>query len=170
MLGLVSWGTSTSIKNNTGLDRVQTDPEYNFKNLVFNETDNNDSTPYHNIGHSCEYFEQNEFSDKVKNISKQISTFSHNIRSLPGKWNEFSQHIQDINTDKFKFSVICLQEVWNVPEGVDYDLEGYKPFHFTVRDPKRLNSHAGGGVGLWVDNNFEFDPIDEISIFEPHVF
>ena len=170
MLGLVSWGTSTSIKNNTGLDRVQTDPEYNFKNLVFNETDNNDSTPYHNIGHSCEYFEQNEFSDKVKNISKQISTFSHNIRSLPGKWNEFSQHIQDINTDKFKFSVICLQEVWNVPEGVDYDLEGYKPFHFTVRDPKRLNSNAGGGVGLWVDDNFEFDPIDEISIFEPHVF
>ena len=130
--GWVDWGASISIKNNTGLDRVQTDPEYNFKNLVFNDTDNNDSTPYHNIGHSCEYLEQNEFSDKVKNITKQFSTYSQNIRSLPGKWNEFSQQIQDINTNKFKFSVICLQEVWNVPEGVDYDLEGYKPFHFTV--------------------------------------
>ena len=36
---------STTMISDKGLDHVQTDPDYNFKNLVFNETDINDSTP-----------------------------------------------------------------------------------------------------------------------------
>ena len=51
--------------SDNGIDHVQTDPDYNFKNLVLNDTDANDSTPYHNIGHFCEYFEQIEFCDKI---------------------------------------------------------------------------------------------------------
>ena len=156
--------------SDNGIDHVQTDPDCNFKNLVLNDTDANDSTPYHNIGHFCEYFEQTEFCDKIKNNTKQISTFSQNIRSLPGKWDEFSQQIKDLNHDKFKFTVIGIQEVWNVPEGVHYNLEGYKPFHFTIRDPTGRNSNAGGGIGLWVDDNYDFEPLSNISIFEPHVF
>ena len=61
--------------------------------------------------------------------------------------------MKDFNRDKFKFTVIGIQVVWNVLEGIHYKLEGYKPFHFTIRDPTGRNSNAGGGVGLWVDNN-----------------
>ena len=33
-----------------------------------------------------------------------------------------------------------------------------------------MNPNAGGGVGLWVDKNFEYEPIKDLSIFEPHIF
>ena len=156
--------------NNIGIDCVQTDPKYNFKNVVLDNTDINDSTLYHNIGHICKYYEQDEFQDRFHSISKQISFFSQNIRSLPGKWVEFEQFCREVNKEKFRFTVIALQEIWNVPKGTNFDLPGYKPFHFSIRDPTGLNGNAGGGIGLWIDKDFEFDPIKKISIFEPNVF
>ena len=166
------WGevTGTPVLNNISLDHVLNDTDYDFKNLIFNDTEENDSSPYHNIGHSCSYFEQSEFQEKVKNISKQISTFSQNIRSLPNKFSELSEQISYLNQNKFKFTVIGLQEIWSVPSGMQFNLNGYKPFHFTTRDPTGQNRNAGGGVGLFIDDNFEFEEIKEISIFEPYIF
>ena len=42
--------------------------------------------------------------------------------------------INQLNCNNFKFTVIGVQEVWNVPSGVNYKLPGYKPFHYTIRD------------------------------------
>ena len=42
--------------------------------------------------------------------------------------------------------------------------------YFSIRDKSGLNGNSGGGVGLWVDSNYEFEPIKKLSIFEPHVF
>ena len=66
---------------------------------------------YENIGHFCQYFEQDEFTNKVQNISNKFSTYSHNVRSLPGKWTEIvwlsSGHSQfqfmTRHADKLKF-------------------------------------------------------------------
>ena len=77
------------------MDRVQEIPDYNFKTLI-NDNDEENDTPY-NIGHSCEYFEEDQFIDKVKNMSQQISVFSNNIRSLPGKWESFNDLISTLN-------------------------------------------------------------------------
>ena len=30
--------------------------------------------------------------------------------------------------------------------------------------------NAGGGVGLWVDSKYSFEPIEKLSIFEAHIF
>ena len=116
--------------NNISLDRVQTNPEFNFKNNITDETSIDEITPYHNVGHSCNYYEQSEFQDHFNNMDKQVSFLSQNIRSLPGKWTEFSQLISEVNNGSFHFSVIALQEIWNVPKGTSYNLPGYKPFHF----------------------------------------
>ena len=145
--------------NNINLDHVQTNENFDFKNSFLNDTYDDDSTPYHNIGHNCRYYEQDEFQNNFKDLSKQISFFSHNVRSLPGKWAEFNQLISEINKNTFRFSVIALQEIWNVPKGMKYDLPGYKPFHFTIRDPSGTNGNSGGGIGLWVDENLDFEPI-----------
>ena len=98
------WGVSLTkvvISPNIGLDHVQTEPDYNFKNIINDDEENN--TPYSNIGHFCEYFEEEDFTYKFKDISKQISTFSHNVRSLTGKWDDFSSLIANLNKNKFKF-------------------------------------------------------------------
>ena len=108
------------IINNISLDRVQTNPEFNFKNNIIDETSIDEVTPYHNLGHSCNYYEQSEFQDRFNNMDKQISFLSQNIRSLPGKWTEFSQLISEVNNGSFHFSVIALQEIWNVPKGTSY--------------------------------------------------
>ena len=163
MLGGGGWGKQPTMgTNNVSLDRVQTDVNYDFKNTLLNDTDDDDSTPYHNIGHNCRYYEQDEFQNNFKNLSKQTSFFSLNVRSLPGKWSEFRQLITELNKDSFRFSVLALQEIWNVPKGTNYDLPGYKPFHFSIRDPSGTNGNAGGGIGLWVDENLEFEPIKVI--------
>ena len=108
---------------------------------------------------------------KVSNISKQVSTFSQNIRSLPGKFSDFLEQMSFfLNNGNFKFTVISITEVWNVPKNVNFDLPGYRPFDFKIRDNSGLNSNSGGGVGLWVDQDFEYDNLENLSVFEPHVF
>ena len=156
--------------NNIGLDQVQTDENFNLKNLMSDETNDDDISPYHNSGHTCKYYELEEFQNEFHSVSKQMSFLSQNIRSLPGKWSEFGQFISDLNKDQFKFSVIALQEIWNVPKGINFIIPGYKPLHYTIRDSTGLNNNAGGGVGLFVDENYDFEPIPKISIFEPHIF
>ena len=123
---------------------------------------------YSNIQHSCKYYEVEEFTNSFKDTNK-FSTLSFNIRSLVGKWVEFREFISSFS-NSHKFAVIALQEVWNVPKGVCYSLPGYKTFEYKIRDNTGRNSNAGGGVGLWVKNNMDYEILDNISIFEPNFF
>ena len=148
-----------------GLDRVESDTLFDLKHRM-NE-DNNEGI-YFNIEHSCKYYEVEEFANSFKDNDK-FSTLSLNIRSLTGKWMEFKELISSFS-DSHKFSVIALQEVWNVPKGMSYSLPGYKPFEYKIRDNTGRNSNAGGGVGLWVKNNIEYEILNQISIFEPNFF
>ena len=169
--GWEGWAGKLKINmNNIGLERVQNDNNLDFKHIIKDDDNENDNSPYDNIGHFCNYFEQDEFSTKVSNISKQVTTFSQNIRSLPGKFSDFSEQMSFLNNGNFKFTVISITEVWNVPKNVNFDLPGYRPFDFKIRDNSGLNSNSGGGVGLWVDQDFEYDNLENLSVFEPHVF
>ena len=73
--------------NNIGVDRVRTDNFFNFKYKFDDESTENNQTAtiYNNIGHTCDYVDLNEFQEKVSELHKQISFYSSNIRSLPGK-------------------------------------------------------------------------------------
>ena len=124
---------------------------------------------YENNIHHCQYYEEAEVNEKFNCLkTEHFSILSLNIQSLPGKWLEFNNFLAaTFNT--FKPSVITMQEIWNKPSHMEFDLTGYHPFHFTIRDKKGLNSNAGGGVGLWVEKSFSFEPIDSISIFIPRV-
>ena len=33
-----------------------------------------------------------------------------------------------------------------------------------------MNANAGGGIGLWLDSSLEYETLDNISVFEPHVY
>ena len=89
--------------NNIGVDRGSKDNLFNFKYNFDNDLteDNSGSAIYNDIGHTCEYFELDGFQQKVSNLKKQISFFSSNIRSLPGKWNEFPKLIDSLNFNQF---------------------------------------------------------------------
>ena len=71
---------------------------------------------------------------------------------------------------KLFYSLIALQEIWNVPQNLEFILENYHPLHFRIRDKQGLNNNAGGDVGLWVKNTYYFEKNECSLIFIPRVF
>ena len=104
-----------------------------------------------NHGHACKYFEIDEFKDKVKN-------------SITGKFNEFKNFINELNYNKFKISLICIQETWNIPVHFNTNIPGYNPLVYKLRDiSDRNKNNIGGGVAIWVDNQLEFEIKGRVS-------
>ena len=119
----------------------------------------------------CKYLEIEEFQDKFSSLSNSFSTFSLNVRSLPGKWDSFIELITDLNSKQFNFSMICIQEVWNVPNYFKTDITGYKPIECKLRkNSGNLNNNIGGGVACWVKDSLDYELLDHLSIFEEKVF
>lgn len=153
------------MEDNISLDHVQNNDIFNFKSVFHKD---NQNSIYDTTGHICKYYSSDEFLDKSCNLpNSNFSIFSLNIRSLPGKWHELQTFLSTSVSKCFKFSVICLQEIWSVPGS--FDLPGYSPLEFSVRD-RGLNSNAGGGVGLWIDSSFKFEYLLDLSIFIPKTF
>ena len=67
-----------------------------------------------NLNHNCSYFESEEFVKKIGNRSENFSTMSLNIRSLNNKTDHLQDFLNEITTNKFSFSALCIQEVWGV--------------------------------------------------------
>ena len=55
----------------------------------------------------CKYYDEDEFKSLGK--GSNFSVYSHNIRSLSGKFDELKVHLAGLQN--FPFSVIALQEV-----------------------------------------------------------
>ena len=103
--------------------------------------------------------------------NSSLSYYSHNIRSLPGHWNDHKELLSTLYEEtSFKFTCIALQEIWNIPSGVSYDLPGYHKLVYKIRDESGMNGNAGGGIGIWVDSKYEFEVLDNISLFESRVY
>ena len=152
--------------DNFTFEHEQDKNHLNFKSLY--EKDN-DTSVYDNSGHTCSYYDPETFLEKTNTLhNASFSIFSLNIRSLPGKWNEFQNFLSTNVSDSFRFDILAVQEIWSVPN--KFHLPGYSQLHFTVREKNMPNKNVGGGVGLWVADNLKFEPIPELSVFIPHVF
>ena len=122
------------MEDNISFEHIQSnlDKRFDFKSSYSKD----ENSLYCTIGHTCKYFDTDEFSRKISDIdNNSFSVLSQNIRSLPGKWNEFETYLSSIMNDKFTFSIIALQELWFVPH--KFDLIGYSPLQFTVRSGER---------------------------------
>ena len=114
---------------------------------------------------SCHYFEPEEVHQKLD--AKSFSLYSHNIRSLSGHFNDLKDSLYSMLPATF--SVIALQEVWSISKC--YDLTGYSQIIYKTRDMNSdPNPNCGGGVGFFVNNNFDFEVLEEESIFKEGVY
>jgi hypothetical protein len=146
---------------------IHVDNSHNLKSIFIN---NNDPILVDQT-HECKYYNIEEFQNKVHNLNDKFSTLSLNIRSFPGKKSEFDELIADLNFNRFKFSLIAIQEVWNIPEYMNSDIPGYHPLIYKLRQSsKSRESNRGGGVGCWVRNDLQFEILKEFSIFQEKVF
>ena len=122
-------------------------------------TDQNELRLNSSIGHDCKYFDLDEFKDLISGCKENFSLFNLNIRSLPNKVSELEELILDtLSNDTFKFSIISLQEIWQIKCKNQINLEGYHPLIYKERDGRK-----GGGVGMYIDSKFRYETIEEFS-------
>jgi hypothetical protein len=145
-----------------------TDPKYDFlaqftadhegisNYSFFNEANDN---PYDSIQISCDYYDENEFSHKFRNL-KNFSMFSLNIQSLSAKFNEFKELLSHLETASCSPDIIFLQETWKIFDPMHFSLHNYSPLQFNC-----LENRQGGGVGLYFKNGLQFKIIKEKSLF-----
>ncbi len=110
------------------------------------------------INHNCSYLEIEDFQNKIKTKGEVFSTFSLNIRSLQNKMSELQDLIDNLSSDTFSFSVLCIQEIWNVPNAQLVLLENFHPMAMKTRTLKK-----GGGVGTFISKQFQFESLNELN-------
>ena len=136
------------------------------RNLL-NDDNNDGSSDAPNIlkNQSCQYFEPEEVNAEID--SDSFSILSHNVRSLSGHFESFKDMLYAMLPTNF--SVIAMQEVWSIHKV--YNLTGYSDMVFKTRDMnKERNPNCGGGVGFFVHKKFEYEVLEEESIFVEGVY
>ena len=129
-----------------------------FRKLIHNDDD--PSSPYTNHNISCEFYDTNAFISNFKN-SSNFSLMSLNIQSLPSKFSDFEELINELSSNNCSFDVICLQEIWRISNPDMYLLDNY---HNLVYKSRKDNVQ-GGGVGFYLKKSVKFKQLDDISIF-----
>lgn len=98
----------------------------------------------------CRYFIEDQFNEflQVQNIDKNRLSFMHiNTRSLQCNLNGVSNLLSNI---ALNFSFIGISETWLQASDHNVHLPGYNFIH------EHRTESSGGGVGLYVDESFEF--------------
>ena len=141
-----------------GTDGLAADPRYDFLSL-FSAKDKDDSvpesffineqcSPYSNVTLNCEYID----TDKLCNLpSDKISVLSLNIQSLPSKFLELSELVNEFTSCP---DVICLQETWKVIDNAMFPLVNYHNLETNTRSVA-----CGGGVGIYVKQNLSSEAV-----------
>ena len=88
-----------------GLGQIEDDKDLNFK-LKYDE----DKEIYTDNMHSCEYFEMSDFKNNFSKHIDSFSSYSHNIRSINGHWDDILDIVnpaKPINFLCWLFSNLC---------------------------------------------------------------
>ena len=146
-----------------GLGQIEGDKDFNFK-LKYDE----DKEIYDHDLHTCEYYEMSDLKNKFSKNVDSFSSYSHNIRSLNGHWDDILDIID--SAKPIKFSILAFQEVWSVAK--NYVIPGYSKFEYNTRDKNGPhNPNCGGGVGMFIDNKYKnYEILSDASVFIPHVY
>ena len=155
------------------LTNLSANPSFNFLNSINKANDEDENipnfsfsdSPYDNSTFSCTYLSESEFTLKFKNCTKPI-VLSVNIQSLQSKYNELCTFINNLQLLCCEPDIICLQEIWKIPDGEFFPLDGYHPLVFKSRH----NNVQGGGVGIYVKKCHNFIVNNSLSIFADRIF
>ena len=114
----------------------------------------------------CKYFDETNFNSLGQNTN--FSIYSHNIRSLSGKFDELKVLLAGLQN--FPFSIIALQEVWSVNR--EFRLKGYELLEYATRDKTQSisNPNCGGGVGFFIKEGLNYEIVHFGGEFEKGVY
>ena len=146
---------------------------FNFLNILAEDDDishsdfynvENSDSPYNFSKFICNYFDESEFCTKYSQYSPNLSIMSLNIQSLNSKIGELKEFICNLSSHNCIPDIICLQEIWQIPDENLVQLSDYQPFIFKTRTRKQ-----GGGVGFYIKKGLQFKVLLK-SIFIEFIF
>jgi len=140
------------------LAELSNNPKFNFLNSIKNtNSDSKDfldiediDSPYSPDKFTCNYYDETQYAAKYQNSNK-FSIMTFNVQSLPSKFSEFKDFIENLASKNCKPDVICIQEVWNITDTDLFSLTDYHPPCFKLRSKSN-----GGGVGVYVSSQYSF--------------
>jgi endonuclease/exonuclease/phosphatase family metal-dependent hydrolase len=152
------------------LNNLSVNPKFDFIKTLFEPADNTDEedffgSPYDSSNISCSYLDPLEYSSRFSNL-KHVSIMSFNIQSLPAKFHELKELIHMLSSSKCSPDVICLQEIWQIHENMDFSLPGYSKLEYKIRN----NNVQGGGVGIYVRSHLSYSVSAIYSVFSDRLF
>jgi len=126
------------------LDAIINNPDLNL-NRIFSMGDEGDDDDEQNFNpfntqFNATYADEKQFSESRSNRGN-FSVLSINIQSLSAKFQSLQLFIENLSKNKKEPDLICLQEIWNIPDFIEFNLNGYHPLIFKSRQ----NSVQGGG-------------------------
>lgn len=118
------------------------------------------SIKINNVEHSCKYYDTLDFKTKIDGCKEKFLVLSLNIRSLHSKINDLKELIlEDTSNKNFNFSVVILQEVWNIRNLNTLYIDGYHPIVEKGRERKQ-----GGGLGMYIREGLKYETLHEFSL------
>ena len=154
-----------------GIDAIDSDPNFNFLTKISNidpDEDefmfsNPDFSPYSETDFKCSYIETDHFRNNP--TINDFSVLSLNIQSLPAKYNELNDMLNELSASNFSPEVICLQEIWQINDPSLFPLSNFQTLEFNTRTNAR-----GSGVGIFVKNNIVYNVLNQYSIIHDRIF
>jgi len=161
---------SNNNESDIDINTLSTDPKYNFLTSFHNNDLNNnlfshseDESPYYNIDINSLYVAPCDMNGEHTNDLKILSI---NVQSLNAKFHELKDLIYELSLRNSQPDILCLQEIWQLPEGSEFKIEGYGPLIYRTRG----DGVQGGGVGIYIRNVLTgiFDA--GLSVFHDRIF
>ena len=110
------------------------------------------------ILNSCELHDKTSFRSAKNCISKTKSTFSILFNNIDGNASNFDSLLADISQYDIKFTAIAIAETnCNEESKGLYNIPGYESEY----NSKITNKSKGSGLGIYIDNEFQFNRIEK---------
>ena len=109
----------------------------------------------------CRYYDIDEIKDHFGNNAFQYKALHLNIRSLPKHIDDLKLLVRHFDDSGCSLDFILLSETFLTEKNCQlFDIPGYSKVE------KHRKNTVGGGVALYIKNDFQFQVRDDLSFYE----
>ena len=124
--------------------------------LLNNNDDNDHQDDEPNSMQISSYYDDDSLNNLFKDKENSFSIPSLNCQSINAKFDQLNIKVQQLKSNGYEFSAICLQETWLSSDSDTslFKIDGYK----LTSQGKMCSSH--GGLAIYINEKFNFSTID----------
>ena len=124
--------------------------------LLNNNDDNDHPDDEPNSGQMSSYYDDDSLNNLFKDNGNSFCILSLNCQSINAKFGQLNIKVQQLKSNGYEFSTICLQETW-LSSDSDTSLFKIDRYNLTSQG-KMCSSH--GGLAIYIHEKFNFSTID----------